>query len=301
MGKHHEHHGDGVKDVAFSCDDATAIHAKCIERGATSIQEPTTMKDDFGSVIVSSVKTYGDTIHSFIQRVDYTGCFLPGYKASHLNECLNKMLPIPDLKAIDHCVGNQPDGEMEPVACWYEKMLDFHRFWSVDDKQINTQYSALRSVVVADFDEKIKMPINEPADGMRKSQITEFCEFYGGAGVQHIAMRTEDIIETVQRMMARGVQFLQKIPDTYYDNLRVGLAAAGTKVAEDIDTIQKLKILVDYDDKGYLLQIFTLPLEDRPTFFMEIIQRRNHNGFGAGNFKALFEAIEAEQALRNNI
>jgi len=259
------------------------------------------MKDDFGSVIVSSVKTYGDTIHSFIQRVDYTGPFLPGYKASHLNECLNKMLPIPDLKAIDHCVGNQPDGEMEPVACWYEKMLDFHRFWSVDDKQINTQYSALRSVVVADFDEKIKMPINEPADGMRKSQITEFCEFYGGAGVQHIAMRTEDIIETVQRMMARGVQFLQKIPDTYYDNLRVGLAAAGTKVAEDIDTIQKLKILVDYDDKGYLLQIFTLPLEDRPTFFMEIIQRRNHNGFGAGNFKALFEAIEAEQALRNNI
>jgi len=163
--------------------------------------------------------------------------FLPGYKESPLSEVLNKSLPIPDIRAIDHCVGNQPDGEMEPVAAWYEKMLDFHRFWSVDDKQINTKYSALRSVVMADFDEKIKMPINEPADGLKKSQITEFCEFYGGPGVQHIAMRTENIIETVERMKARGVKFLEKIPDTYYDNLRKGLAKAGTKVAEDIDTL----------------------------------------------------------------
>jgi 4-hydroxyphenylpyruvate dioxygenase len=237
MGDHHVKHGDGVRDVAFTCDDTAGIFKKCIERGATAVQEPTTLEDENGKVIVASVKTYGDTIHSFIQRVDYNGVFLPGYKESPLNECLNKMLPIPDLKAIDHCVGNQPDGEMEPVAQWYEKMLDFHRFWSVDDKQINTKYSALRSVVMADFDEKIKMPINEPADGLKKSQITEFCEFYGGPGVQHIAMRTENIIETVERMMARGVKFLQKIPDTYYDNLRKGLAKAGTKVAEDIDTI----------------------------------------------------------------
>ena len=183
---------------------------------------------------------------------------------------------------------------MEPVASWYEQMLDFHRFWSVDDKMIHTNFSSLRSTVMADFDEKIKMPINEPANGMKKSQIQEFCEYYGGAGVQHIAMRTESIIETITRMKARGVLFLDNIPDTYYDNLRTGMAAANLQVQEDIDVLQREKILVDYDDKGYLLQIFTKPLEDRPTLFLEVIQRRNHQGFGAGNFKALFEAIEAE-------
>lgn len=206
------------------------------------------------------------------------------------------MLPPIDLRAIDHCVGNQPDGEMEPVAQWYEKMLDFHRFWSVDDKMIHTNYSSLRSIVMVDFDEKIKMPINEPANGMRKSQIQEYVDYYGGPGVQHIAMRTEDIITTVTRMKERGVEFLEKIPDSYYDNLVKGLAEKGTKVAEDMEIIRKHKILVDYDDKGYLLQIFTKPLQDRPTVFMEVIQRRNHQGFGAGNFKALFEAIEADQA-----
>lgn len=180
-------------------------------------------------------------------------------------------------------------------------MLDFHRFWSVDDKMINTEFSSLRSVVMADFDEKIKMPINEPADGIRKSQITEFCEYYGGPGVQHIAMRTEDIITTVQRMKARGVQFLQKIPDTYYDNLRVGLGKIDLQVQEDLAILQREKILIDYDEKGYLLQIFTMPLEDRPTVFMEVIQRRNHQGFGAGNFKALFSAIEKEQEERGNL
>lgn len=245
--------------------------------------------------------TYGDTIHTFVQRVDYKGPFLPGFVAHPFKEPINEVLPAPDLKFIDHCVGNQPDGKMEEAAAWYKDMLDFHKFWSIDDKMIHTQYSALRSVVMVDFDEKIKMPINEPADGMRKSQITEFCEYYGGPGVQHIAMRTEDIITSIERMKARGVIFLDKIPDTYYDNLRLGLEKAGTKVAEDIDTLQKLKILVDYDDKGYLLQIFTKPLEDRPTLFMEVIQRRNHQGFGAGNFKALFEAIEADQAARGNL
>lgn len=180
-------------------------------------------------------------------------------------------------------------------------MLDFHRFWSVDDKMIHTEFSSLRSIVMTDFDEKIKMPINEPANGMKKSQIQEFCDYYGGAGVQHIAMRTESIIETVQRMKARGVQFLDKIPDTYYDRLREGLSNVNIQVQEDINILQREKILVDYDDKGYLLQIFTKPLEDRPTLFLEVIQRRNHQGFGAGNFKALFESIEAEQALRGNL
>jgi len=211
------------------------------------------------------------------------------------------LVPVPELLYIDHVVGNQQDGEMEPAAQWYEQMLDFHRFWSVDDKMIHTNYSSLRSVVMADFDEKIKMPINEPAAGQRKSQIQEFCDYYGGPGVQHIAMRTESIIETVTRMKNRGVLFLDKIPDTYYDNLRTGLSNVSIQVQEDIDILQREKILVDYDDKGYLLQIFTKPLEDRPTLFLEVIQRRNHQGFGAGNFKALFEAIEAEQEQRGNL
>ena len=183
--------------------------------------------------------------------------------------------------------------EMEPVAQWYERMLDFHRFWSVDDTMIHTEYSSLRSIVMADFDEVIKMPINEPAQGKRKSQIQEYVDYYAGAGVQHIALRTEDVITTVQRLADRGVEFLQ-VPETYYDNLRKGIQNAGIEVKEDIDTLQRLRILVDYDDKGYLLQIFTKPVEDRPTLFFEIIQRRNHQGFGAGNFKSLFEAIEAE-------
>jgi 4-hydroxyphenylpyruvate dioxygenase len=189
---------------------------------------------------------------------------------------------------------------MEAAASWYEQMLDFHRFWSIDDKMLHTEYSALRSVVVADFDENIKMPINEPAAGKRKSQIQEYVDFYGGPGVQHIALRTDDILNSIERMKARGCQFLT-IPDAYYDNLFTNLEKMGTKVAEDLEHIRKLNILVDYDEKGYLLQIFTKPVEDRPTFFIEIIQRRNHQGFGAGNFKALFEAIELEQAKRGNL
>lgn len=299
--EHHAKHGDGVKDVAFTVDDAAGIWKKATERGATSVMEPTTLKDENGSVIIAQVRTYGDTIHSFVQRVDYKGPFLPGFKAHHMKEQLNEVLPRPNLAYMDHCVGNQPDGEMEPAAQWYEKMLDFHRFWSVDDKMIHTNFSSLRSVVMADFDENIKMPINEPANGMRKSQIQEYVDYYGGPGVQHIAMRTENIVETVERMKARGVEFLDKIPNSYYDRLIVGLKNVGLEVKEDIEILRKLKILVDYDEKGYLLQIFTKPVEDRPTFFLEVIQRRNHQGFGAGNFKALFEAIEAEQEARGNL
>lgn len=189
---------------------------------------------------------------------------------------------------------------MEAAASWYEKMLDFHRFWSIDDKMLHTEYSALRSVVVCDFDEKVKMPINEPASGKRKSQIQEYVDYYGGPGVQHIALRTENILDSIERMKARGCEFLS-IPPSYYEHLRESLKKHGTPVQEDLDHIQKLNLLCDHDEKGYLLQIFTKPLEDRPTFFIEVIQRRNHEGFGAGNFKALFEAIEAEQAKRGNL
>ena len=234
---HHAKHGDGVKDVAFTVDDAAGIYTKAVERGATGVREPETLEDENGTVIVASVKTYGDTIHTFVQRVNYTGPFLPGFKEHTQREVLNGLVPVPELLYIDHVVGNQEDGEMEAVASWYEQMLDFHRFWSVDDKMIHTNFSSLRSVVMADFDEKIKMPINEPANGMKKSQIQEFCEYYGGPGVQHIAMRTESIIDTVTRMKARGVVFLDKIPDTYYDNLRAGLANVNIQVQEDIDIL----------------------------------------------------------------
>jgi len=233
---HHAKHGDGVKDVAFTVDDSAGIFKKAVERGATPIQEPTTLQDEDGEVIISIVKTYGDTTHTFVQRDKYKGVFLPGFRKHHLTEPLNELLAKITLNRIDHCVGNQPDGEMEPSASWYEKMLDFHRFWSVDDKMMHTEYSALRSIVVADFDENIKMPINEPAPGKRKSQIQEYCDFYGGPGVQHIALKTDNIIDAVTNMKARGQKFLT-IPDTYYDNLRKGLADAGTKVQEDLDTI----------------------------------------------------------------
>lgn len=222
------------------------------------------------------------------------------------------------MKFVDHVVGNQPDLKMEGVASFYEKVLQFHRFWSVDDSIMHTEYSALRSIVVADFDENVKMPINEPANGKRKSQIQEYVDFYNGAGVQHVALNTDDIIFTVTQLrvrdspsfvlllaqadddQARGVKFLS-VPDSYYDNLREKLKSSPTTVEEDMDVLQKLQILVDYDDNGYLLQLFTKPIEDRPTLFYEIIQRHNHQGFGAGNFKALFEAIEREQANRGNL
>lgn len=213
---------------------------------------------------------------------------------------LLKTLPPVGLKFVDHCVGNQPDNEMESATEWYEKVLQFHRFWSVDDSQIHTQYSALRSVVVTNYDETIKMPINEPAAGLRKSQIQEYVDYYGGAGIQHIALNTNDIISAVSNLRKRGLEFLS-VPDTYYHKLREEMAKCGTVVEEDFDKLRELKILIDYDENGYLLQIFTKPTQDRPTLFFEVIQRHNHNGFGAGNFKALFEAIEADQAERGNL
>ena len=221
-----EKHGDGIKDVAFLVDDSAGIHNKAVERGAKSVRAPEVLKDENGSVVVSSVQTYGDTIHTFVQRVDYTGPFLPGFRVHHLKEKYNQIMKPVELDFIDHCVGNQPDMEMEPVASWYEKMLDFHRFWSVDDSMIHSEYSSLRSIVVADFDENVKMPINEPASGKRKSQIQEYVEYYGGAGVQHVALNTSDIIKAVTALSERGVEFLT-IPDAYYERLRKGLEHAG--------------------------------------------------------------------------
>ncbi|KAJ3216938.1 hypothetical protein HDU67_008757 [Dinochytrium kinnereticum] len=292
-------HGDGVKDVAFTVDDARGIYKKAVERGAKSIREPFELSDEHGTVVMSTVATYGDVEHTFVERKNYKGTFLPGFTASKDDPILS-LLPVVNLQRIDHCVGNQPDNEMVSACDFYERTLDFHRFWSVDDSQMHTEYSALRSIVMADYDEVVKMPINEPAPGKKKSQIQEYVEYNAGAGVQHIALRCDDIIEAVSQLRNRGVDFLS-IPDTYYENLRIRLAASPVQVKEDMDTLQKLKILIDFDENGYLLQIFTKPLEDRPTLFIEIIQRRNHSGFGAGNFKALFESIEMEQALRGNL
>ncbi|KAI9101993.1 Glyoxalase/Bleomycin resistance protein/Dihydroxybiphenyl dioxygenase [Phlyctochytrium arcticum] len=292
-------HGDAVKNVAFSVDDCRTIYRKAVERGAKSVREPWEEKDEHGTVVMATIATYGDCEHTLVERTNYKGPFLPGFAKTPVDP-LVALLPKTHLLRIDHIVGNQPDNEMVSACDLYERTLDFHRFWSVDDSQIHTEYSALRSIVMTDYDEVVKMPVNEPAVGKRKSQIQEYVDYHGGAGVQHIALRTEDVITAVTNLRARGVEFLS-IPSVYYDNLRLRLATSVTKVTEDLDILQKLHILVDYDENGYLLQIFTKPVEDRPTLFIEIIQRKNHHGFGAGNFKALFEAIEHEQEKRGNL
>lgn len=239
-------------------------------------------------------------MHTFIERKNYKGPFLPNYVAVNDTDPLDALLPDTKILYMDHVVGNQPDHEMESACHLYEEQLEFKRFWSVDDSQIHTQYSALRSVVMTDQHEVIKLPINEPAAGKRKSQIQEYVDYYATAGVQHIALRTEDIIAAVTNLKTRGLEFLS-IPSAYYDALYKKLKLATIHVEEDFEVLRKLHILIDYDENGYLLQIFTKPVEDRPTVFFEIIQRRNHQGFGAGNFKSLFEAIESEQQIRGNL
>lgn len=301
MSKHLGRHGDGVRDVSFSVDDARKCFEMATSNGAKVIKEPWEEADEEGKVVMASVSTYGDTVHTFIERKNYSGEFLPGYRAHHFkNDPMLTQLPDTLINNIDHCVGNQPDNEMQEICENYEKQFGFHRFWSVDDKQIHTEYSALRSIVMADWDEVIKMPINEPALGKKKSQIQEYVEYYGGAGVQHIALAVPDIIKAIRALKARGVDFLT-IPKTYYQNLRKKMPKTAINFTEDLDIIEELNILVDYDEKGYLLQIFTKPVEDRPTLFLEIIQRKNNQGFGAGNFKSLFEAIEIEQGNRGNL
>ncbi|KAF7630918.1 4-hydroxyphenylpyruvate dioxygenase [Meloidogyne graminicola] len=305
IGKHLIKHGDGVKDIAFEVDNLDWIIEQAKNCGGKIIEDIYEDTDVNGSVKIVKIKKYGDTIHTLIERKKYKGIFLPGFKAIN-NEEIKKSflntLPEPELNFIDHCVGNQPDLMMENVAQWYERVLTFHRFWSVDENIIHTEYSALRSIVMANKEETIKMPINEPAKGGKKaiSQIQEYIDFYGGAGVQHIALNTLNIIKAIEILKYRGLQFLT-IPDSYYSNLRKRLLKAGIKIEEDLDKLQKLKILVDFDENGYLLQIFSKPCQDRPTLFIEIIQRHNHQGFGAGNFKALFESIEDEQNERGNL
>lgn len=292
ISRHHQKHGDGVKVLALWVDDARKSYEETTKRGAKAVMEPTVMKDEYGEVIVAAIETYGETLHKFVERKNYNGAFLPGYVA--------KKSGVPTkgvgLKHVDHCVGNVELGHMNEWVEFYEEVMGFKLIITFDDKDISTEYSALMSKVVSNGNGYVKFPINEPADGKRKSQIEEYIEFYKGAGVQHIAIATDDIISTVTELRSRGVEFLY-VPENYYDEVweRVG------KINEDVDAIKRLNILVDRDDEGYLLQLFTKPVQDRPTVFYEIIQRCGAKSFGKGNFKALFEAIEREQELRGNL
>lgn len=289
---HIARHGDGVKVLALWVDDAEKSWKETTSRGAKSYEEPRTLKDENGEVKVASIHTYGDTIHTFIERKNYNGVFLPGFvkRGSAI-----KIKPV-GLEYIDHCVGNVELGKMNEWVRFYEDVMGFKTIITFDDEDISTEYSALMSKVVSNGNGYIKFPINEPAEGRKKSQIDEYLEFYNGPGVQHIAIITNNIVETVRELIDRGVDFLT-VPTTYYDTLqdRVG------NIDEDIESLKELGILVDRDDEGYLLQIFTKPVEDRPTLFYEIIQRKGARSFGKGNFKALFEAIEREQASRGNL
>ena len=285
-------HGDGVRDIALRVRDAEAAYAAAVERGARSVRAPEWLEDDHGRVRVSSIATYGDVVHSFVARDDYAGPFLPGYAAVE-----------PDgrdrgvgLTVLDHCVGNVELGKMNEWVGWYEHVLGFENIVHYDHEQIHTEYSALMSKVMADGEGKIKFPINEPAEGRRKSQIAEYLEYNAGPGVQHVAVQTDDIVRTVEALDERGVRFL-RTPDAYYEDAfdRVG------EIEESWGDLRRLGILVDRDEDGYLLQIFTKPAQDRPTLFFEVIQRHGARTFGEGNFKALFEAIEREQALRGNL
>lgn len=290
-------HGDAVKIVALWVDDATKSFEETTKRGARPFMEPTVESDEHGQVVRSGIYTYGETVHIFVERKNYNGVFLPGYR-----EWKSDYNPAPTgLKYVDHMVGNVGWNEMNTWVKWYEDVMGFVNFLSFDDKQINTEYSALMSKVMSNGNGRIKFPINEPAEGMKKSQIEEYLDFYGGPGIQHIAIATDDIIKTVTDLKSRGVEFLSAPPQAYYDAVPGRLGAHKDAFKEDIKEIQKLAIMVDADEEGYLLQIFTKPVEDRPTLFYEIIQRMGARGFGAGNFKALFESIEREQELRGTL
>ena len=285
-------HGDGAKSIGLRVKDAQIAHDKAIERGAKSVLDPITMKDEYGEIRLSAIETYGDTIHKFIERDGYDGHYLPGYQPFQ---------PILETEErgvvrIDHIVGNVNWNQMDPTVQFYHEVFGFGTFLEFSPDDINTQYSALSSKVVRNYNDRVKMPINEPAFGLKTSQIEEYINYYHAAGVQHIALSTNNIIETVKNMKSNGVEFIE-VPQTYYDDLkqRVG------DIKEDFNELAKHGILVDRDERGYLLQLFTKPIQDRPTFFFEVIQRRGAQGFGKGNFKALFEAIEREQSERGNL
>lgn len=292
IGKHIDKHGDGVKVTALWVDDATYAYEEAIKRGAKSFMPPEAMEDKEGKVVRSGIHTYGEVVHVFVERKNYNGVFLPGYAAWNPEY---KTEPI-GLKYVDHMVGNVELGAMNTWVKFYEEVMGFKQIMSFDDNDISTEFTALMSKVMSNGNGRIKFPINEPAPGLKKSQVDEYLEFYEGAGVQHIAVATDNIIQTIKDLRARGVEFLQ-VPDSYYDMLadRVG------EIDEDIEALRPLGILVDRDDEGYLLQIFTKTVQARPTMFFEIIQRKGATSFGKGNFKALFEALEREQELRGTL
>lgn len=285
-------HGDGVKVLALKVDDATQAFEETIKRGAKAYLEPVVLTDEQGEVVLSGIHTYGDTVHVFVERKNYTGVFMPGYRAwkSTYNPTETGLLYV------DHCVGNVGWNQMNPWVKFYEDVMGFKNILSFDDKDISTEYSALMSKVMSNGNGYVKFPINEPAEGKKKSQVEEYLDFYDGEGVQHVAIATNNIVETVTELQKRGIEFLN-IPASYYETVldRVG------KIDEDLEPLQRLGILIDRDNEGYLLQIFSKPLEDRPTLFFEIIQRKGAKSFGKGNFKALFEALEREQDARGNL
>ena len=293
IGRHIDRHGDGVKVVALWVDDAAYAYTTAMEKGAKSYMEPVTEEDEHGKVVRAGIYTYGETVHIFVERKNYNGTFLPGYKAWQTPD----FNPEPvGLKYVDHMVGNVDWNRMNYWVDFYENVMGFVNILSFDDKDISTEYTALMSKVMSNGNGRIKFPINEPAEGAKKSQVEEYLDFYEGEGIQHIAVATDDIIQTVRDLKSRGIEFL-RVPDTYYDVVldRVG------EIDEEIAPLKELGILVDRDDEGYLLQIFTRPIEPRPTMFFEIIQRKGAQSFGKGNFKALFEAIEREQELRGTL
>ncbi len=289
---HIRRHGDGVKVIALWVDDARKAYEETTKRGAKSYLEPTVVKDEFGEIVKSGIHTYGDTIHMFIERKNYTGVFMPGFVPSKTEYNPSST----GLKYIDHMVGNVELGEMDNVAKFYREVMGFANLITFDDKDISTKYTALMSKVMTNGNGRIKFPINEPANGLKKSQIEEYIDFYKGAGCQHIAVATDDIVFTISEMRKRGVEFLH-VPGTYYDDVQARVG----EISEDLAILKSLGIMVDRDEEGYLLQIFTKPVEDRPTLFFEIIQRKGAKSFGKGNFQALFESIEAEQARRGTL
>ncbi|TYP94733.1 4-hydroxyphenylpyruvate dioxygenase [Fodinibius salinus] len=293
IAKHVLQHGDGVRDIAMHVKDVDRAYQETVKRGAESVEEPHDLEDEHGKIRKAAIATYGDTIHTLINRVEYDGIFMPGFEAT---ESPLKDVSSVGIQYVDHCVGNVELGEMETWVDFYRDVMGFTQYIHFDDDDISTEYSALMSKVMAGGRGMIKFPINEPADGKRKSQIEEYIDFYEGPGVQHIALLTGDIIETVEKLQNRGLEFLH-VPTTYYEELE---SRVGT-IDEPIDKLEELGILVDRDDEGYLLQIFTKPVVDRPTLFFEIIQRKGARGFGKGNFKALFQAIEREQERRGNL
>jgi 4-hydroxyphenylpyruvate dioxygenase len=294
ISEHVKKHGDGVRDIALEVDDSASAYRETTKRGAVGVLEPTKFEDQNGYVIKSAIKTYGDTIHTFVERKNYKGIFMPGFVDA--SEKAVKGIVSVGLRSVDHIVGNVELGKMNEWVKFYAHTMGFNQLISFDDKDISTDYTALMSKVMQNGNGKIKFPLNEPAPGKKKSQIEEYLDFYRSPGAQHIAMSTTDIIKTVGELQRRGVQFL-RVPTTYYRELqgRVG------KIDENVEDLEKLGVLVDRDEDGYLLQIFSKPIEDRPTVFLEIIQRKGAKSFGKGNFKALFEAIEREQELRGTL